>query len=214
MDKFERMIMGAREADIDSIRELKNYIYEKSGVANRNLRALEKAGMTEYAYGHAFEFLNTEYQSIKFPQAVARRETRDLIKQALNLHKFLSSPTHTVTGAKKAKEKQLRGIRMLQDLGYDISTDTNRLNRISRILGNDGLRFTGTIRYELMEAIDSSHDTTMTDEDVQLIIDRYESGEITYNTMLSYLKNGDKKSGWLDEDELEDYANMYNKFKR
>ena len=53
MDKFSRMIMGARRADADSIRELKNYIYEESGVANKSLRALEKSGITEYAYGRA-----------------------------------------------------------------------------------------------------------------------------------------------------------------
>lgn len=188
MDKFERMIMNAKKADADAIRELKNYIYEESGVANKNLRNLERAGFTEYAYGHAFEFLNTEYQSIKFPQAVARRETDDLIKQALALHKFLKSPTHTVRGARKAREKQLAGINMLRDLGYNISADPERLSRISRILGNDGLRFTGTIRYELMEAIDSSHDDNIPDEDVKLVIQRYQSGEISYNRLISDLE--------------------------
>lgn len=188
MDKFERMIMNAKKADVDAIRELKNYIYEASGVANKNLRNLERAGLTEYAYGHAFQFLQTEYQSIKFPQAVARRSTDELIKQALTLHKFLKSPTHTVTGARKARKKQLAGIEMLRDLGYDISTDTERLNRISRILGNDGLRFTGTIRYELMEAIDSSYDTNVPDEDVKLVIQRYQSGDISYNRLITDLE--------------------------
>ena len=188
MDKFERMIMNAKRADVDAIRELKDYIYEKSAVANKSLRALELQGFTEYAYGHAFEFLQTEYQSIKFPQAVAKRETEDLIKQALVLHKFLSSPTHTVTGARKAKNAQMRGIQMLQDLGYNIHTDNERLNRISRILGNDGLRFSGTIKYEIMEAIDNTYDTNTSDEEVRLIIDRYESGDITYNRLIQELR--------------------------
>ena len=96
MDKFTRMIMGARKADVDSVRELKDYIYEQSGVANKALRALEKAGITEYAYGRAYTFLNTEYQSIKFPQAVAHRDTQDMIKQALELHRFLSSDRKSV----------------------------------------------------------------------------------------------------------------------
>ena len=188
MDKFERMIMNAKRADADSIRELKDYIYEKSGVANKNLRALERTGMTEYAYGRAFEFLQTEYQSIKFPQAVAKRDRDDLIKQALELHKFLSSPTHTVRGARRARKQQLKGIEMLQDLGYDISTEKERLTRISRLLGNDGLRFSGTIRYELMEAIDSTYDRNVGDEEVSLIISRYASGEITYNRLLRGLR--------------------------
>ena len=187
-DKFTRMVTGARRADVDSIRELKNYIYEASGIANKSLRALEKAGITEYAYGRAMTFLNTEYQSIKFPQAVAKRPIEDLIKQAYQVHSFLASKTRTVKGAKQARQKQLEGIKALQSLGYNIPTDRDRLNRISRILGNDGLRFTGTIRYELMEAIDSTYDSPLTDAEVQMMIDRYYSGEIVYDRLLEDLK--------------------------
>lgn len=187
MDKFSRMIMGARRADVDSIRELKDYIYEKSGVANKSLRALEKAGITEYAYGHAMQFLNTEYQSIKFPQAVAHRPVEDLIAQAEVLNKFLSSPTHLVKEAKRARIAQQEGIKRLQELGYNISTDPERLSRISRILGNDGLKFSGTVKYELMEAIDATYDSGLTDRDVQLYIDRYASGEIMYDRLVQEL---------------------------
>lgn len=188
MDKFSRMIMNARKADVDSIRELKNYIYEQSGVANRSLRALEKSGITEYAYGHAMTFLQTEYQSIKFPQAVAKRPTEDLIRQALQLHRFLASPTHTVRGARAARAAQLRGIEALNKLGYNIPTDPQRLSRISKALGNDGLRFTGTIRYELMEAIDDAYEAGQTDFEVQLTINRYASGEIMYDRLLDDLQ--------------------------
>lgn len=188
MDKFSRMIMGARRADVDSIRELKNYIYEESGVANRALRALEKSGITEYAYGRAMTFLQTEYQSIKFPQAVAKRDEQELIKQALELHKFLASPTHTVRGAKAARKAQLKGIEMLNRLGYNIPTDRERLNRITKALGNDGLRFTGTVRYELMEAIDSAYESGITDAEVQLQINRYASGEIMYDRLLQEMR--------------------------
>ena len=188
-DKFTRMVLGARKADADSIRELKDYIYEQSGVANKSLRALEKSGLTEYAYGRAMTFLNTEYQSIKFPQAVAHRPVEDLLKQAMELHKFMTSSTRTVRGARAAKKAQMRGIEMLQQLGYQIPTDRERLNRISRVLGNDGLRFTGTIRYELMEAIDHAFEQGATDEEVQLTIDRYASGEIYYGKMIDTLDN-------------------------
>lgn len=189
MDKFTRMIMGARRADIDSIRELKDYIYEESGVANKALRSLEKAGITEYAYGHAMTFLQTEYQSIKFPQAVAKRPVDELIKQALVLNKFLKSPTRYVRGAKQAKKAQLEGIKLLNELGYNIPTDKERLARISRILGNDGLNFTGNIRYELMEAVDSTYDSPLTDQEVQMMIDRYYTGEIVYDRLLEELKH-------------------------
>ena len=182
------MIMGARKADPDSIRELKNYIYEESGVANKALRALEKAGITEYAYGRAFTFLNTEYQSIKFPQAVAKREPPELIKQALELHRFMSSPTHTVRGAKAAREAQIKGIQMLNRLGYHIPTDPATLSRVSKTLGNDGLKFSGTIRYEIMEAIADAYENDKTDEEVQLIMNRYASGEVLYDRTLEDLR--------------------------
>ena len=186
MDKFTRMVLGAKRADVDSIRELKSYIYEESGVANKALRALEKAGVTEYAYGHAMTFLQTEYQSIKFPQAVAHREVDELIKQAWVLRKFLRSPTHKVRDAKKAREKQLRGIEMLRDLGYNIPTDRERLSRISRIMGNSGLKTSG--KYELMEAIDQAFENGLSEPEVQLEIDRYASGDIVYDRVLEDLR--------------------------
>lgn len=187
MDKFSRMIMGARRADVDSIRELQDYIYEKSGVANKSLRALEKAGITEYAYGRAMTFLQTEYQSIKFPQAVAKRPVEDLVKQALELHRFMQSPTRKVKGARIVQERQLEKIKQLNEIGYNIPTDTERLRRINKALGNDGLRFVSSIRYELMEAIDAAYEKGSTDEEVQMMIDRYATGEILYNKLIGDL---------------------------
>lgn len=204
------MIIGARKGDVDSIRELKGYIYEQSGVANKRLRSLERTGMTEYAYGRAYAFLNSEYQSVKYPkatphqdikplsveprnqirfsQAVAHRDVEDLIIQAQELHTFLSSPTSKVAGARAAQVRQLKGIETLRSLGYDIPTDKVRLKRISSILGNDGLRLHGQYKYELMEAIDDALESDKSKDEVQKTIDRYASGEITYSGMLEDLK--------------------------
>lgn len=187
MDKFSRMIMGARKADADSIRELQNYIYEKSGVANKSLRALEKAGYTEYAYGRAMTFLQTEYQSIKFPQAVAKRTVEELIDQAIELHHFMKSPTRKVKGAKIVRERQIAKIEQLNQIGYNIPTDTERLRRINKALGNDGLKFVSSIRYELMEAIDAAYERGDTDKEVQMMIDRYATGELLYNDLITDL---------------------------
>lgn len=186
MDKFTRMIVGAKRADVDSVRELKNYIYEESGVANKALRALEKVGITEYAYGHAMTFLKTEYQSIKFPQAVAERKVEDMVRQAYALRNFLRSPTHTVTGAKKARERHIQSILNLRELGYNIPTDPEKLARITRIMGNSGLKTNG--HYEIMERIDMALESGMTEEEVQLEIDRYASADITYDRTLEDLR--------------------------
>lgn len=187
MDKFSRMIMGARRADVDSIRELKDYIYEASGIANKSLRALERAGYTEFAYGRAMTFLNTEYQSVKFPQAVAKRQTEDLIKQALQVHSFLSSKTRTVRGAKHAWENRLNGINFLRELGYNITTDKETLRKISKIMGND-TTLSKDYRYKLMEHLSNALEDGATQAEVQMIMDRYQSGEIIYDRMLEELK--------------------------
>lgn len=187
MDKFSRMIMGARRADVDSIRELKDYIYEASGIANKSLRALERAGYTEFAYGRAMTFLNTEYQSVKFPQAVAKRPTEDLIKQALQVHSFLSSKTRTVRGAKHAWENRLNGINFLRELGYNITTDKEKLRKISKIMGND-TTLSKDYRYKLMEHLSNALEDGATQAEVQMIMDRYQSGEIIYDRMLEELK--------------------------
>ena len=181
------MIMGARRADVDSIRELKDYIYEASGIANKSLRALEKAGYTEFAYGRAMTFLNTEYQSVKFPQAVAKRPTEDLIKQALQVHSFLSSKTRTVRGAKHAWENRLNGINFLRELGYNITTDKETLRKISKIMGND-TTLSKDYRYKLMEHLSNALEDGATQAEVQMIMDRYQSGEIIYDRMLEELK--------------------------
>lgn len=186
MDKFTRMVLGAKRADADSIRELKHYIYEKSGVANKALRSLEKAGITEYAYGHAMTFLHTEYQSIKFPQAVVNRDVDELITQAYAVRNFLRSPTHTVREAKKARERHIQSILNLRELGYNIPTDPERLSRITRIMGNSGLKTNG--HYEIMERIDQALESGMTEEEVQLEIDRYASADITYDRTLEDLR--------------------------
>lgn len=181
------MIMGARRADVDSIRELKDYIYEASGIANKSLRALERAGYTEFAYGRAMTFLNTEYQSVKFPQAVAKRPTEDLIKQALQVHSFLSSKTRTVRGAKHAWENRLNGINFLRELGYNITTDKETLRKISNIMGND-TTLSRDYRYKLMEHLSNALEDGATQAEVQMIMDRYQSGEIIYDRMLEELK--------------------------
>ena len=191
LTKFTRMILNARKADADSVRELKDYIYEQSGVANKALRRLEQTGMTEYAYGRAMEFLNTEYQSIKFPQAVAKRPLEDLITQAYELEHFLSSPTHTVRGAKKARRNQIEGIKQLIAIGYNVPQDTESWARITRIMGNDGLKLVGDVKYEMVEAIYEAFERGISDQEAQIILDRYRSGELHYNKLIQVLSKGE-----------------------
>lgn len=180
--------MGARRADVDSIRELKNYIYEESGVANKSLRALERTGYTEYAYGNAMAFLETNYQSIKFPQAVAKRPISDLINQALYLHRFMKMPTRTVRGAKAARQAVDRGLQLLRDLGYNIPTDKERLSRIFKIIEKTGVDISGEPKYLLMEAIDQALDNGMSEDDIILNVARWQADDMVYNEMLTLFR--------------------------
>ena len=132
-------------------------------------------------------FLQTEYQSIKFPQAVAKRPVGDLINQALELHAFMKSPSRKVKGARIIRERQQQKIRQLNEIGYNIPTDQERISRINKALGNDGLKFVSSIRYELMEAIDAAYERGDTDKEVQMMIDRYATGEIMYNELINDL---------------------------
>lgn len=188
-DKFINMIMGARKADVDSIRELKSYIYEKSGVANKSLRALERTGGdTEYAYGRAMEFLNTEYQSIKFPQAVAKRPTSDLIKQAEFLEHWLGLGTRTVKGARQSKEDSIRGLLKLKDLGYNISADPERMARISKIMLRTGVKLVDDLRYEFIEMLDSAFENGYSEEEIEENVLRWQADDITYNSLVTLFK--------------------------
>lgn len=188
MDKFTRMIMGAKRADVDSIRELKNYIYEESGVANRSLRALERIGYTEGAYGKAMEFLTTNYQSIKFPQAVAKRPTSDLINQALFLHRFMDMPTRKVREARRAQAAVERGLNLLRELGYNIPTDKERLSRIFKIIDKTGADITGDEKYQFIEYLDQAFDNGWTEEEIEMNILRWQSDDIVYSEMTSLFK--------------------------
>lgn len=189
MDKFTRMIMGARKADIDSIRELKDYIYEKSGVANKSLRALERTGGdTEYAYGKAMEFLETEYQSIKFPQAVAKRPISDLIEQAQFLDNWLSLDTRTVKGARKSKADSIRGLIALRELGYNVSTDTERMARISKIMLRTGVKLVDDLRYEFIEMLSEAFDNGYSEDEIEENILKWQADDVTYNSLVTLFK--------------------------
>lgn len=189
MDKFTRMIMGARKADIDSIRELKDYIYEKSGVANKSLRALERTGGdTEYAYGKAMEFLETEYQSIKFPQAVAKRPISDLIEQAQFLDNWLNLDTRTVKGARKSKADSIRGLISLRELGYNVSTDTERMARISKIMLRTGVKLVDDLRYEFIEMLSEAFENGYSEDEIEENILKWQADDVTYNSLVTLFK--------------------------
>ena len=186
--KFNKMIRNAEQGDPEAIQELEQYIRRSAPYANKNLRALEQADLTDYAYGRAMTYLKSDTMSRSFTGATRGREVEDLIAEAEELHTFLRSSTHTVRGAQDAWSKQEAGLmRLKYEFGYNVPTDKETIKRISRALGNDGLKFKGSERYELMESINSAIENKLTDLEIQIIIDRYASGELLYNELLEEL---------------------------
>ena len=199
--KFNRMIRRAEDGDEEAIQELEQYIRRTAPYANKNLRALEEADLTDYAYGRAMTYLKSDTLSSSFSGATRGRDIEDLIAEAEEIHTFLRSPTHTVKGAQDAWSKQEAGLmRLKYEFGYNVPTTSEEIKRVSnlinkndalknigRALGNDGLRFKGSERYELIESINSAIENKLTDQEIQLIIDRYATGELIYNDLLEEL---------------------------
>ena len=69
----------------------------------------------------------------------------------------------------------------------DITTDKETLRKISKIMGND-TALSKDYRYKLMEHLSNALEDGATQAEVQMIMDRYQSGEIIYDRMLEELK--------------------------
>lgn len=185
--KFSKMIRESRKGNEQAIAELESYLKRTVPLANKNLSALERADLTQYAYARASIYLESERDTNRFSAAIKGRSTDELIAEAEELHTFMGSKTHTVSGAQSAFDKQMSGLERLRELGYEnVPTDKEKLKVINRVLGNDGLKLSGAERYAVFDKIAEAIDTTdLVEEDMTFIVDRYASGEITYGKMLS-----------------------------
>ena len=183
---MQNLIRDVRQGDSLAINYLRQYVVKKSALANKRLRQLETHSLTEYAYQRTYVFLKNEYNSVKFPQAVKGRTVDSLIIQALELQHFISDKTSTLRGAREAALKNYQGLVELSQLGYNISFDPDRLKTINNIMGSDGLKaLSGRYRYEIIDMINNALDQDYTFQDVQRNIDRYQSGEISFDELLS-----------------------------
>ena len=66
--KFSKMIRMAEQGDPEAIQDLEQYIRRSAPYANKNLRALEQADLTDYAYGRAMTYLESETLNKSFPE--------------------------------------------------------------------------------------------------------------------------------------------------
>ena len=200
--KFDRMIRRAKEGDERAIAELKQYIRSHAQTANRNLAELEQADLTDFAYARAMKYLNVDEGASRFRGATVGFTVEELAERAEEMNTFLRSSTHTVYGAQSAWERQQAGLYSLNEAGYiNVPTDRETIKRISKALGNDGLKFTQAERYDIMDkmgfAIKQRKEQMLNGEDLSELSDselktialRYATGERIYNNLIEGIIN-------------------------
>lgn len=172
--------------NVDANQYIAQYVKQKAPTANKYLRALEQADLTEYAGSRALTFIQKEQEgraTNRFIPRVANRSIENLRREAEEINLFLSRPTHTVEGAKSAQEKTLKSIADLRDYGYHIPDSYKLLKKIFKALGNYP-NLSRDLKYEIIADIEGVVSEQSTDEEVQLAIDRMYTGEKLYNKIL------------------------------
>lgn len=162
------------------------YVKQKAPTANKYLRELEQANLTEYAGSRALTFITKEQEgraSNRFIPRVQNRSVENLRREAEEINLFLSRPTHTVQAAKEAERKRKESLGELRDLGYKIPESDKLVKKIFKALGNYS-NLSRDLKYELIADIEDIIDDDSTDAEVQLAIDRMYTGEKIYNRIL------------------------------
>lgn len=171
----------------DANEYIAQYVKQKAPTANKYLRALEIADLTEYAGGRALTFIQREQEgraTNRFIPRVANRSIENLRREAEEINLFLSRPTHTVEAARKAEQKRRETISDLRGYGYVIPESDKVLKKIFKALGNYS-NLSRDMKYEIIADVEGLLTDESTDEEVQLAIDRLYTGEKLYNKILT-----------------------------
>lgn len=171
----------------DANQYIAQYVKQKAPTANKYLRALELADLTEYAGSRALTFIESEQEGRatgRFIPRIANRSIENLRREAEEISLFLSRPTHTVEGARAAEQKRRKSVEELRQYGYIIPESDKALKKIFKALGNYS-NLSRDMKYEIIADVEGLVSETTTDENVQLMIDKMYSGEKLYNRILS-----------------------------
>lgn len=171
----------------DANEYIAQYVRENAPRANRYLSELRKAGLEEYAGSRALTFIQQEQEGrsqYNFIKRVENRSVENLRREAEEISLFLSRPTHTVEGARKAEARRLQSLEELREYGYHIPESDNLVKKIFKALGNY-TNLSRDLKYEIIADVEDILDEQSTDAEVQLAIDRMYSGEKLYNQILT-----------------------------
>ena len=163
------------------------YVKQKAPTANKYLRLLEQADLTEYAGARALTFIQQEQEgraTNRFIPRVANRSIENLRREAEEINLFLSRPTHTVEAARSAEAKRKKSVEELRYYGYVIPESDKLLKKMFKALGNYS-NLSRDLKYEIIADLEDILTEDSTDEEVQLAIDRMYTGEKLYNKILT-----------------------------
>ena len=173
--------------NVEANQFIAEFVKRKAPTANKYLRALEQADLTEYAGARALSFIRNEQEgraSNRFIPRTNNRSIENLRREAEEINLFLSRPTHKVENARAAERKRRESLEELRDFGYSIPKNDNLVKKIFKALGNYS-NISRDLKYELIADVEDVITEESTDAEVQLAIDRMYTGERLYNRILS-----------------------------
>lgn len=174
-------------ANVEANQFIAQYVKQKAPTANKYLRELERADLTEYAGSRALTFISKEQEGRainRFTPRVQNRSVENLRREAEEINLFLSRPTHKVEKAREAEKKRKESLNELRDMGYNIPKNDDTVRRIFKALGNYS-NISRDLKYELIADVEDIIDDDSTDAEIQLAIDRMYTGEKIYNKILT-----------------------------
>lgn len=135
-------------------RQLEQAVTQVAKTANRRLEALEKRGLTQYAYQSVEKVRKGSSKAKRFSTKLTGKSKKEIAKELNALEDFFNRPTSTVTGAKKAHEKAVK--RLKEDRIVGVSgvrgLEINETNRESFF------NFISSQEYKDMERLVASED--------------------------------------------------------
>lgn len=109
---------GEKPVNAYTTEELRRIVERASKAANNRLRALEKAGLTKYAYRMAGS--HTGKEKPRYKERVGKATREQLTKEFMQLRDFMTAKTGTVSGY---REQQRVYLEKAKEMGFEGSAD-------------------------------------------------------------------------------------------
>ena len=214
--RVDRLVQTIKSKKADSatkqraVAELREWNAKNAPIANKRMRGLERADLTQFAYGRALDFVQGELGSNSFKGGRALSlDDETLIAQVQELNLFLNKrKTSTVSGAKEVMRSRGEYLASNFDLNLD-NLSAGQKNEFFRFLGSDSvstfLKDVSGIYQVLFNSVavafQTAEDKRELSERLKGAIDKYLSGTLKYDELLDELG--------VSIDDLSDVQKLY-----